>query len=356
MTLLLIFGAALFLAYSNGANDNFKGVATLYGSGVVSFRTALIWGTLATFAGSLTAALLGQALIKLFSGSGLVPPEILTDPAFLTAVILSAGLTVFVTARAGIPISTTHALTGGLTGAGLAAAYSQFQFAPLLSKFFLPLAVAPLIPVVVIGFIYPVATRSASRARVLLQAVGWAKVPIRPHPLGADVPTATLTGAIPIRGASMERMCDVVHFISAGAVSFARGLNDAPKIAGIALAAGALSVNISIFAIALAMALGGLIHSRAVAETMSHKITRISHTEGIAANLVTSFMVLFASKFGVPVSTTHVSVGAIFGIGVSRREANAKLVTGIVSAWVLTLPVAMALAATLYFALARLFG
>lgn len=82
MTLALIFGVTLFLAYSNGANDNFKGVATLYGSGVVSFRTALLWGTATTFAGSLAAAFIGQELIKLFSGSGLVPTAILTDLHF----------------------------------------------------------------------------------------------------------------------------------------------------------------------------------------------------------------------------------------------------------------------------------
>jgi PiT family inorganic phosphate transporter len=347
MSLVLIFAAAGFLAYANGANDNFKGVATLYGSGVVSFRTALLWGTTATFAGSLTAAFLGQALIKLFSGSGLVPPEIVAEPAFLLAVLLGASTTVFTTARMGIPISTTHALIGGLTGAGLAAASNAFQFAPLLEKFLIPLAVAPLIPVVVIGLIFPTMRFTLTQLRPLL--------PYRPHlqahPLGADIVTPSLTPSL-----TLQRLRDGVHFLSAGAVSFARGLNDAPKIAGIALAAGALGVNISIFAIALAMALGGLIHARAVAETLSHKITNISHQEGIAANLVTSFLVLFASKFAVPVSTTHVSVGSIFGIGLARRDANTKLITGIVSAWVLTLPAAMLLAAILYFTLSQFPG
>lgn len=355
--LFLIVAATLFLAWSNGANDNFKGVATLYGSGTVSFRTALAWGTAATFAGSLTAALVGEKLLKLFSGSGLVPAEITSDPAFLTAVILGAGLTVFGAARIGIPVSTTHALTGGLTGGGLAAAHDAFNFEPLLTKFLLPLGVAPLIPVVVIGLVLPGLSVAVKQARKLMPPVtrgsgfpqlALARVsglPIAP----CDRPASS--GTL-VRSRDYARLCDVMHFASAGTVSFARGLNDAPKIAGIALAASAFDVRISIFTIAAAMALGGLLHARRVAETMSHKITKISHEQGIAANMVTSIMVLFASRFGIPVSTTHVSVGAIFGIGVARGDLNKSMVSSIVSAWVLTLPLAMMMSAVIYIALA----
>lgn len=364
MSLVLIVAATLFLAWSNGANDNFKGVATLYGSGTVSFRTALAWGTATTFAGSLTAALVGQKLLKLFSGSGLVPPEIVTDPSFLTAVILGAGLTVFGASKIGIPISTTHALTGGLTGGGLAAAHEAFNFEPLLTKFLLPLGVAPLIPVIVIGLVFPLVSLAIRQGRRLIASgtdaefprVALARVSAEPggicRPLGpSDASAVALTRFWP---QGFERFCDAAHFASAGTVSFARGLNDAPKIAGIALAASAFNVHISIFVIALVMALGGLIHARRVAETMSHKITSISHEQGIAANMVTSLMVLFASRFGVPVSTTHVSVGAIFGIGIARGDLNASMVRGIVMAWVLTLPLAMGLSALIYFVLSYL--
>lgn len=361
MSLFLIVAATLFLAWSNGANDNFKGVATLYGSGTVSFRTALAWGTATTFAGSLTAALVGQKLLKLFSGSGLVPPEIVADPSFLTAVILGAGLTVFGAAKMGIPISTTHALTGGLTGGGLAAAHEAFNFDPLLTKFLLPLGVAPLIPVIVIGLVFPLVSLVVRQGRKLVASGGGGMFPqvalarVSAEPGGVCRPLGTPgTGAVApnrLRPQGFDRLCDVAHFASAGTVSFARGLNDAPKIAGIALAASAIDVHISIFAIALVMALGGLIHARRVAETMSHKITSISHEQGIAANMVTSLMVLFASRFGIPVSTTHVSVGAIFGIGVARGDLNASMVRGIVMAWVLTLPLAMGVSAAIYFVL-----
>ena len=73
MTLILLFVATLFLSYWNGANDNFKGVATLYGSGTVSYRTAITLATLATFAGSVCAIFLAQELMTSFSGKGLVP-------------------------------------------------------------------------------------------------------------------------------------------------------------------------------------------------------------------------------------------------------------------------------------------
>lgn len=367
MTFLLIAAATLFLAYSNGANDNFKGVATLYGSGTVSFRTALLWGTAATFAGSLTAALVGQKLLKLFSGSGLVPDAIVADPAFLTAVILGAGITVFSAAKIGIPVSTTHALTGGLTGAGLAAAWNAFNFEPLLTKFLLPLGVTPLIPILVIGFVFPVLAGVTRQIRKFAasggQVRGFPELALARDgagPVGgcreftylAGSAQGTGGGSVLSRMPGLERMCDMAHFVSAGTVSFARGLNDAPKIAGIALAASALDVRISVFSIAIVMAIGGLIHARAVAETMSHRITGISHEQGIAANVITSLMVLFASRFGVPVSTTHVSVGAIFGIGIARGDLNRSLAWGIVAAWVLTLPLATALSAALYVVLA----
>ncbi len=73
--MLLMIAATLFLAFANGTNDNFKGVATLYGSRTLSQRQALIWATITTMAGSLTAAWLATALMKLFSGKGLVPGE-----------------------------------------------------------------------------------------------------------------------------------------------------------------------------------------------------------------------------------------------------------------------------------------
>ena len=122
LTLALIGFAVLFLAYSNGANDNFKGVATLFGSGTCTYRLALIWATVTTLAGSLLALVLAAGLVDAFKGKGLVPDDVTQQPAFVLAVALGAALTVFLATITGLPVSTTHALTGGLVGAGLVAA------------------------------------------------------------------------------------------------------------------------------------------------------------------------------------------------------------------------------------------
>jgi inorganic phosphate transporter, PiT family len=100
--------------------------------------------------------------------------------------------------------------------------------------------------------------------------------------------------------------------------------------------------------------LGGILNARKVAETMSHKITPLNHGQGFCANLVTGLLVIFASKFGLPVSTTHVSVGSITGLGMVSGGANYRVITQILLAWVGTLPCAAALSAGVYFVLTRI--
>ena len=111
MILVLLFVATCFLAYSNGANDNFKGVASLYGCRAASYRTAITWATVTTFAGSIASIFFAQALLKKFSGKGLVPDSFVGSEAFLIAVALGAAVTVILATRLEFPISTTHALT-----------------------------------------------------------------------------------------------------------------------------------------------------------------------------------------------------------------------------------------------------
>ncbi len=138
------------------------------------------------------------------------------------------------------------------------------------------------------------------------------------------------------------------HFFSAGVVSFARGLNDTPKIVAMLLLLKAFDVRWGFLAVALAMAIGGLLHSRRIAETMSHKITSMNHGQGFSANLTTGFLVILASVFGLPVSTTHVSVGALFGIGLTTGQANPRVMTNIALSWVVTLPCAALIAGAAY--------
>ncbi len=138
MALVVIVMAVLFVAYTNGANDNFKGVATLFGSGACTYRQALVWATVTTLAGSLLALYLAGGLVKAFSGSGLVPDAVTHQTAFLLAVSLGAALTVLLATATGLPVSTTHALTGGLVGAGLLAAAGDVHFDALGMKFVVP--------------------------------------------------------------------------------------------------------------------------------------------------------------------------------------------------------------------------
>jgi len=139
-------------------------------------------------------------------------------------------------------------------------------------------------------------------------------------------------------GIRAQTIMDAAHFLSAGIVSFARGLNDTPKIAAMLLVARALDIRWGLVAIAVAIAIGGLLSAARVAETMSHRITEMNHGQGLAANLSTGLLVILASTYGLPVSTTHVSVGSLFGIALIARKANVKVVIGIVLSWLLTLP------------------
>jgi PiT family inorganic phosphate transporter len=146
-------------------------------------------------------------------------------------------------------------------------------------------------------------------------------------------------------------MLDYAHYLSAGVVSFARGLNDTPKIVGLLLVIQLFSIEWGMIFIAVTIAAGGLLNARKVGETVSKKITPMNHGQGFTANLVTSLLVTTASIHGLPVSTTHVSVGSLFGIGAVTKKINKKVLLEILLSWVLTLPVAAFISAILYWML-----
>src|SRR5438552_9210864 len=147
MLVILLLLATCFLAYSNGANDNFKGVASLFGSGTCGYRTAITWATITTFAGSIMSIFLAQTLLKKFSGKGIVPDHFVGSEYFLLAVAIGAGLTVILATLTGFPISTTHALTGAIIGCGIVAAGWQVNLAALGKGFVLPLLLSPILAI-----------------------------------------------------------------------------------------------------------------------------------------------------------------------------------------------------------------
>lgn len=365
---VLLFLAACFLAYSNGANDNFKGVASLFGSRTTSYRTAIGWATATTFGGSVCAIFLAQALLKAFSGKGLVPDSIVSSEPLLLAVALGAGITVIVATRLGFPVSTTHALTGAIIGGGLMASGTHVNFGSLGKSFFLPLLLSPFLAAILAAWSYMFFRFLRIRLGISKEwcvCLGEVEqfVPI-PQPATFIALQATTVPVLDFHAGSMaecteryagrflglesQKVMDGLHFLSAGVVSFARGLNDTPKIAAMLLAIRALDIRLGMVALAVAMAIGGLLSAARVAETMSVRITSMNHGQGFAANLTTGLLVILASLFGLPVSTTHVSVGALVGIGLTRREANTGVLRGIALSWLLTLPCAALCAAIVW--------
>ncbi len=367
LTLLLI--ATFLLAWSNGANDNFKGVATLWGSRTATFRQALIWATGATFLGSVVSVMLAGALARRFGGKGVIDDAVI-DPTVLGAIAAAGAITIFLATVLRMPTSTTHALTGALVGAGWAAGGTgAIDWAVLGTKFAQPLLLSPLVAIGGAALVYPLLRRARIAAGIDRQTclcVGPGEV--KPIPIGAAVAAAADAAAPEIvvgrteecveryRGSLMgieaQRVVDVIHFASAGSVCFARAVNDTPKIAALLLGAGALLGNElstpALWLVALAMAAGGWIQSRGVADTMSRRITDLNPGQGVTANLLTSFLVLGASRLGLPVSTTHVSCGSIFGIGLAARNANPRTILQILTTWVTTLPLGLVLGAVLY--------
>ena len=368
----VIFLAVCFLAYSNGANDNFKGVASLFGSRTCGYRAAISWATVTTFAGSVTALFLAQALLKKFSGKGLVPDALVASPHFVLAVALGAGATVILATLLGFPISTTHGLTGALVGAGLASSAGAVNFALLGKTFVMPLVVSPLLAVATGGVVY-LAFRSArlrlgvTKEMCLCAGVEQQVLPL-PQPNGTfaaqTFPTVSVVVDNPsacaerysgtVFGVNAGRLLDSLHFLSAGAVSFARGLNDTPKIAALLLVASALDIRWGLALTAVFIAVGGLLNARRVAETMSHKITGMNPGQGFAANLSTAMLVTTASFHGLPVSTTHVSVGSLLGMGIVTGQTKWKPVLGVLASWVVTLPCAALFAALFFISLRHL--
>ena len=365
MLVSALFLAAVFLAFANGANDNFKGVATLYGSNAASYRAALTLATIATLAGSVTSVFFAEALIKAFSGKGLVPDAVAASQSFLLAVAFGAALTVMLATKLGFPISTTHALTGALVGAGFIAAGDALNLGQLGTAFVLPLLISPALAVLVAMPFYAAASRGVKFFRIERESCicvgprqfvpvqtmansGCCETP-RIEAGGLEVSVGSSMNCVTkyrgnVLGISAQGFVDVLHHSSAAAVSFARGLNDTPKIAGLLLVVQALDIRISMIALAGAMALGGIVAARRVAETMSKKISTMNDGQALSANLVTAALVIGASRYGLPVSTTHVSVGAITGAGIVNGTVNGGVLGSILLSWVLTLPIAAATA------------
>lgn len=353
--LILLF----LLAFANGANDNSKGVATLVGYGAAKPRQALIWATFTTALGSVFSFFVAGGLLKSFSTALFAKGAPLDTPFFLAVLIGAFGWVIFAT-WSGMPVSTTHAIAGALTGAGLAAFGSgTFQWEVLGRNIAVPLAVSPVLSLAAVyALAWPlgwVVQRTSGKCACVTGVVT-VQAPAASGAAAASTQLAVTVddeAACAEQGASVavsgSRTVNTVHWAGSGLVGFARGWNDAPKIAALSLVAlkGSSGMAIGFGVVTVGMAMGGLLFGGKVLETLSRRITAMPLPESLTASLSTACLVGMASWNGLPVSTTHVSTGAIIGAGLKHDALAVKWtkVGEILLSWVITLPAAALIAA-----------
>lgn len=366
--IILAAGVAFVLAFANGSNDNAKGVATLIGSRLMPLNKAIIFAAVMTFLGSVAAIALAGELASRFGGKGIVDAAMVANMSFPISVGIGASLTVLLATVIGMPISTTHAMVGSIVGIGISS--SALNWSAAASKFFIPLMVSPLIAVSLAAGAYLVLRTLRRRLGVTRQTCLCVGREYHPISLTADGAMMVQSTGVTLKageveacqqryvgrfaGVDAQRTLDVAHLLSAGALSFGRGLNDTPKIAAVMIAAGVVGGAVgsegmfgptgALIVTGLGIALGGLLAVKRVARTMSYGITEMNDGQAFTANFVTAGLVIFATKLGVPVSTTHVSCGSLFGIGMVNRRAHMGTIGKVLAAWVTTLPVAAVLA------------
>ena len=342
------------LAYANGANDVSKGIATLVGSGGLSARKALLWGAGWTFGGCLLAALLGGAILQTFS-TGIVSVEALRSVDLPAAAACGAIGWVLLATRIGLPVSTTHSIVGAFCGAGLVSlGASGVSWTSLGGKVVLALLLSPVVAAG-IALLLPQALFEKA-GRIVDRCVClyfWRFAGASPSGQGAATGGLTVIAGVAAgcpTGSAVRLGLPSLHMATAALVSLARAWNDTPKIVALGFLAGSAAEEGTwhLFPLAAAaMALGSYIGGLRVTRTMGERITSIDPGCGTTVNSITALLVTTASPLGLPLSTTHVSNGAIVGGGLRKglRAVQWRTVGQLGLAWVVTVPAAALLAA-----------
>jgi len=352
---LLVLILLLAVAAANGANDVSKGVATLAGSGVTRYRTAILWGALTTLAGGLLSGLFAERMLKLFTQGIFSGPP--TREFTLAVLCGTFGWVTLATVKK-LPVSTTHAIIGSFIGAGASYAPASVAWSGIIPKLALPLLLSIALSYAISATLNRFfAVRSASASECFCVGVEMLETGVvQLPPLNAlSASTSECSKAEGYLRASPEGL----HWLSSGAVGFARGLNDAPKLAalGVGLLGARLGLLPLLMLVALAMCAGSFYAGRRVAHVLAEKVVRMNHKEGLLANLATAILVGIGANLGLPMSTTHVSTAAIAGIaGASPERLNRHTVLELVKAWTITPLAAGSIAAASYQIGSRLFS
>ncbi len=321
MTLLIgLIAVALFFDFLNGLHDAANSIATIVSTRVLAPRYAVFWAAFFNFVAFLVFGLHVAGTV----GSGIIDVTVVDDRVILGA--LGGAITWnLLTWYLGIPSSSSHALIGGLLGAGIAKAGVGAIVWPGVITTSAAIVLSP-----ALGFVL---------ALVLVLAVSW--IFVRSTPVAVDGVFRHL------------------QFASASLYSLGHGGNDAQKTMGIIAvllyahggASGAFHVPLwVVLSCQSAMALGTLLGGWRIVHTMGSKITRLSPMQGFCAETGGALTLFAATAFGIPVSTTHTITGAIVGVGAARRVSAVRwnVAQGIVIAWVVTMPAAALVAALVY--------
>lgn len=355
---LLTIVCAAAVAWANGANDVSKGVATLVGSRLATYTQALRWGTLWTVAGAIGGLMLTTAMVRTFS-TALVAGDFARSTGFPVAVATGTFLWVFIASKTGLPVSTTHALIGAIVGTAMAAGgIDAVRWWLAATSVALPLAFSPLASALITYGTHTVVSRRLAIASRYCICARERPLVISDSPASSVISVRAVMLPVVIVDETQActesdtlqrgvRLTDGAQWIASAALSFARSLNDTPKIVALAAAAGA-SLGISapslFIAGAIVMGAGSLVAGRRVTRTLAERVTDIDPLEGLAASAVAAALVLAASVVALPVSTTHVASGAIVGAGLRAgpRAVHWRTVWNMVLAWLVTLPVSAA--------------
>ena len=324
--LIGLIATALLFDFLNGLHDSANSIATVVSTRVLRPSFAVLWASFFNFIAFLVFGLNVATTV----GKGIVAPDAVTAGVIFAA-LCGAIVWNVLTWLLGIPSSSSHALIGGLVGAGVARAGFHAVVWSGFLKTAAAIVVSPLL-----GF---------ALALLLVAAVSW--MFLRWTPLAVDTHFRTL------------------QLVSAALYSLGHGGNDAQKTMGVisvllysqGYMPGGFHIPLwVVLSCQAAMALGTLSGGWRIVHTMGSKITRLSPMRGFCAETGGAITLFLATALGVPVSTTHTITGAIVGVGAARRASAVRwnVAQGIVLAWVLTLPAAAAIGALVYEVMAAL--